>query len=253
MIFPFLKTTQAICLRKFNIWIKKRWYGLSEEIRVLNKLQEVEALISRAEEHLKWLRDCVVHPDPNLSAEKEGFYFVPESGDIFAAKIRIVVGEFASCLRNALNYLTCALAEQESGVCANSVQFPLESSPESFGQNRTRYLRGIPDEHLAFFERFQPYSSGKPFELLRELSNAYRHRELIRVEKKFQRTELPTPPPKTERLPAGHVVRTEYFAMALSLPDGSAIVPTLEEIERCVRQTLDEFKVPLRHYLRGHE
>ena len=227
--------------------------NLFPQSHMLNKFQEVEALFSRAEEHLKWLRDYVLHPDPDLSADKEGFYFLPESGDIFAAKVRIVVGEFANCLRNALNYLTCALAEQENkGSVSRSVQFPLESSPDGFRKNRARYLSGIPDEHLAFFERFQPYHAGKSFELLRELSNAYRHRELIRVEKKFQRTESPTPPPLTYQAPAGHKARMEYFSLAVSLPDGSPIVQALEEIERCVHQTVDEFKTPLARYISLH-
>jgi hypothetical protein len=216
---------------------------------MLDKFQEVEALFSRAAEHLKWLRENVVHPDPNLFADKEGYAFLPESGDIFGAKVRIVVGEFASCLRNVLNYLTCALAEQDSGATSNSVQFPLESSPDGFRNNRSRYLRGIFDEHLAFFERFQPYNAGQPFELLRELSNAYRHRELIRVEKKFQRSKIPTPPPQTYRIPAGHEMRVDYFAIAVSLPDGSPIVEVLEEIERSVRQTANEFKTLLARYI----
>ena len=222
---------------------------------MLNKFQEVEALFSRAEEHLKWLKEYVVHPEPDISASNEGFHILEESGDIFAAKIRIVVGEFASCLRNALNYLTCALAEQESGAAAaNTVQFPLESSPDSLPQDRVRnrYLKGIPDEHLAFFDRFQPYKAGKPFELLRELSNAYRHRELINVKKAFQRPKGVTPPPKTERTVGGHEVRVEYFAVAVSLPDGSPIIDALEEIELRVREAVVEFRKPLARYISEH-
>jgi hypothetical protein len=220
---------------------------------MLNKFQEVQALFSRAEEHLEWLRQNVIHPDPNLSANKEGFYIVPQSGDIFAAKVRIVVSEFTSCLRNALNYLTCTLWEQENkGTIPNSVQFPLESTPDGFTKNRDRFLKGIPDKHLAFFERFQPYNAGKPFELLRELSNAYRHRELIRVQKEFQRGEISAPPPQAYRTLGGHVMTVDHFAVAVSLADGSPIVQTLEEIERRVRQTVIEFREPLAPYISSH-
>src|ERR1700733_12351109 len=119
---------------------------------MFEKFQEVKALQSRADEHLDWLRKNVVRPDPDRFASKEGFNFVEGSGDLFTAKILIVIGEFASCLRNALNYLTCALAEQDSGSVANSVQFPLESKPEGFASDRVRrgFLKGISDEHLAF-------------------------------------------------------------------------------------------------------
>lgn len=221
---------------------------------MLNKFQEVEALFSRAEEHLNWLRENVVHPDPDRFASKEGFYFVEGSGDIFTARVVIIVGEFASCLRNALNYLTCALVEEKGGSASKSVQFPLESSPEGFASEhvRKRYLKGIPKEHFAFFERFQPYKAGKPFELLRELSNAYRHRELIRVEKVFQRSKGITPPPQTQLTVGGHQMRVEFFAIAVSLPDGSPIIETLEEIERRVRDTVVEFREPLGKYIRDN-
>jgi hypothetical protein len=218
---------------------------------MFEKFQEVKALQSRADEHLSWLRENVIHPDPDRFASKEGFYFVEGSGDIFTAKIIIVIGEFASCLRNALNYLTCALAEQDSGSVANTVQFPLESDPQRFTGDRVRhgFLKGISDEHLAFFERFQPYKAGKPFELLRDLTNAYGHRELIRVEKAFQRAEAVVPPPKTLRLPAGHQVRVEHFTLAVSLKDGSPIVETLEKIKSGVREAVREFRTPLARYV----
>jgi hypothetical protein len=41
---------------------------------VFNKFQEVEALFSRADEHLKWLKDNVVNPDPNIFARNRGSY-----------------------------------------------------------------------------------------------------------------------------------------------------------------------------------
>jgi hypothetical protein len=218
---------------------------------MFEKFQEVKALQSRADEHLDWLRENVVHPDPDRFASKEGFSFVEGSGNLFTARILIVIGEFASCLRNALNYLTCALAEQDSGSVANSVQFPLESDPQRFPSDRVRhgYLKGIADEHVAFFEPFQPYKAGKPFELLREFTNAYRHRELIRVEQVFQRPKVVAPPSEAYRLPAGHVVSVEYFAIAVSLPDGSPIVETLEEIKRRVAQAVKEFRKPLARYV----
>src|SRR6266852_1868559 len=110
---------------------------------MLNKLQEIELLLNRAGEHLEWLREYAVHPDPKIVPENAGYYILPESGDLFAGKIRIVMGEFASCLRNALNYLTCALAEQDSGSIGKQVQFPIESTAESFAGHRNSYLEGV--------------------------------------------------------------------------------------------------------------
>src|SRR5208282_6765353 len=114
---------------------------------MLNKFEEIKFLLERADEHLKWLREQVVHPNPDLVANKTGYYITPESGDIFAAQVRIIIGECVSCMRNALNYATSIVSEQDSKAVFNSVQFPIESSPENFAANRSRYLKGIADEH----------------------------------------------------------------------------------------------------------
>jgi hypothetical protein len=93
-------------------------------------------------------------------------------------------------LRSALNYGTCALAEQDSGSVGNSVQFPIESSPDLFNSRRNTFLKGISDKHVAFFERFQPYNTGEWIGLLRDFSNFYKHRGLIRVNKKSTRSNI---------------------------------------------------------------
>ena len=103
---------------------------------MLNKLQEMLLLLDRADEHLNWLRKHAVHPSRELGAESSGYYILAESGDLFAGKIRIVMGEFASCLRNALNYATCTLAERDSGAIGRQVQFPIEDSREGFNGHR---------------------------------------------------------------------------------------------------------------------
>jgi hypothetical protein len=208
---------------------------------MLSKFQEIELLLDRADEHLEWLRKYVSHPDPNLRPENSGYYILPESGDLFAGKMRILMGEFASCLRNALNYATCTLAEQDSGRLGRRVQFPIEDSSDGFMGRRNSYLKGVRDEHLALFEKLQPYNAGNEFKLLREFTNDYRHRELIRVEKVFQRPGRFVCPPKIERHPT-FTVEVREFTFAVSLPDGSAFVETLEDIKRRVVAAIKEFK-----------
>jgi hypothetical protein len=160
-----------------------------------NKRQELDFLLRRAGEHLVWLRENVVHPDANISAENMGYYVIPSAGDAFAGKIKIVIGEHVGSLRNALNYLTCAVAEQDSGRIGKQVQFPIESSPDSFAAHRNSYLEGVLDEHLALFKRYQPCFAPDVgwISLLRDLSNWYRHKGLIRIQKVFQR------PPRLRR------------------------------------------------------
>jgi hypothetical protein len=214
---------------------------------MLNKLQEIDLLLDRAGEHLKWLRKYAIHPDPNLIPEKAGYYISPESGDIYTGTIRIVIGEFASSLRNALNYLTCALTEQDSGRVGKKVQFPIESSPKGFWYHRDTYLEGIRDEHLALFERFQPYRATDEnwIGLLRDLSNWYRHNGLIRVEKVFQRPKVPTTPAQTERRGLFTVEVRRDFTFAVSLPDGRPVIQTLEKLLLRVREAIKEFEAML--------
>jgi len=213
---------------------------------MLNKLQEIELLLDRAHEHLEWLQKYVVHPDPNLVPERAGYHILPESFDPITGQIRIVMGEFASCLRNALNYLTCALAEQDSGSIGKRVQFPIEDTPDDFTTKRVRqgHLKGIRDEHLALFERFQPYRATDKdwIGLLRDLSNWYRHNGLIRVEKVFQGPKDPTLPAEIEwHGPLKMEVRRD-FTFAVSLPDGRPVIETLEELLLLVRGAIKEFE-----------
>ena len=94
-------------------------------------------------------------------------------------------------------------------------------------------MKGISDEHVASIERFQPYKAGNWIKDLQTFSNWYRHTGLIKVQKVFQRPEE---------------MNSEFFA-AISLEDGRPIVQTLEEIERRVRETINELKPLLARYL----
>jgi hypothetical protein len=211
---------------------------------MLNKFQEIELLLDRASEHLEWLRQHVIRPDPDLIPEKTGYYVLPESGDLFAGKLRLIIGEFASCLRNALNYVTCALAEKDSGSIGKQVQFPIESSPQGFAGHRKPYLEGIRDEHLALFERLQPYRATDEdwIGLLRNLTNLYRHEGLIRVQEVFQRPKVPTIPAQTERHGNFTVEVRRDFTVAVSLEDGRPVIETLEKLLLRVGEAVKEFE-----------
>jgi hypothetical protein len=93
--------------------------------------------------------------NPNLVPENAGYYILPESGDLLTGRIRIVMGEFVSCLPNALNYLTCAFAEQDSGSIGKQTgptvarQKPagtheLRELPKGDMQQQDHHLVGIP-------------------------------------------------------------------------------------------------------------
>jgi hypothetical protein len=215
---------------------------------MLNKFHEVEFVLERASEHLEWLRGLVRHPDPNLIPEKHG-WIVEESFDVFGANLRIRIGECASSLRNALNYLMCVFAEQDSKRVGKQVQFPIESTPEDFAGKRDRFLEGISNEHVACIERFQPYYAGDWIKDLQKLSNWYRHSGLIKVQKTWQKPERFTSPSHTYRTGKFVVeVNPDFFA-AISLEDGRPVVETLEELHRRVSEAINELKPLLARYL----
>jgi hypothetical protein len=122
---------------------------------------EIKALVERAEEHFTWIRDILAAPHQvNIPAEytdpKMRRIFLENFLDSLTTKIRVRIGEFTNSLRNSLNYLACAFAEQDSGSVGNQVQFPIESDPKVFASRRKTFLKGISDPHVALIERCQP-------------------------------------------------------------------------------------------------
>lgn len=216
---------------------------------MLNKFQEVEHVLERASEHLEWLKTHVRHLDPDLSADKTGWVIAEESFDIHVGDIRIRFGECAGSMRNALNYLVCILAEQDSGRVGKHVQFPIERSPNSFTGHRDSYLEGISDEHVALIEGFQPYYTGNWIEELRVFSNWYRHSGLIKIQKTIQRPKVVSSPPRKERIGSFVVEVDSNFFPAVALEDGRPIVETLEKLLLRVRETTDQLKPLLSRYL----
>jgi hypothetical protein len=216
---------------------------------MLNKFKEVEFILKRASESLDWLRGNVRHPDPDLSPDKQ-WRILEESFDLYTTDVRFHMGEFASRLRNGLNYFTCILAEQDSGRVGKRVQFPIEDMPEGFAGHRDSYLEGITDEHVAAIEVYQPYKTGDWIKDLRALSNWYRHSGLIKAQKVFQEPKRFPSPPRAYRTPAGHVVEMQSgFFVAVSLEDGRPVVQTLEEIHRRICGATDNLKPTIQRYL----
>jgi hypothetical protein len=217
----------------------------------LNKFHEVQLLLDRADEHLKWLRDWVVHPDADLIPANEGIYVVQTSFDVATAKIRIVIGEYASCLRNSLNYLTCAVADQDSSRVGKRVQLPIVSDPKDWPRNRDIQLEGVDPQHFAFFERLQPFNASQPswLALLRDLSDWYRHKGLIKVEKVFQRPRAPSMPTRTVRYGRATMKVYPEITFGVTLENGLPVIETLEKLKVRTAETIEEFKSPLAEYI----
>src|SRR5208283_2243285 len=183
-----------------------------------------------------------------LVPDKHG-WVLEQSFDLATSDVRFHIGEFASRLRNALNYFTCILAEQDSGGVGKRVQFPIEDTPESFAGQRNSYLKGITDKHVAAIEVYQPYKTGNWIKDLREFSNWYRHSGLIKVQKVFQEPESFPSPPHTYRVGQAVMEVQGGFFAAVSLEDKRPVVQALEEIHRRVCEATNDLKPTLQRYL----
>lgn len=218
----------------------------------MNKFEEIQYVYDRADEHLGWLSDHIIHPDENLVPEKFGYQILEDSGDVHVGKMRVVIGEYATCLRNALNYATMIMAEQETGssTVGNSVQFPIDDSEKIFKGHVCRYLKGIKDPNkIAFFEAKQPYKARNRLALLRDLTNVHRHRELIAVKKVFQRPERFTEPAETKRVGRFKMEVRYDFTVAVAFPNGGRILEALNELRAYVPQVVEEFRPHIRKWL----
>ena len=224
---------------------------------MLNKLDEIEALIERSDEHLTWLQRHIPHINEDAISRNRDLNVIAleDSYDLAVTRIRIIIGEFANGLRSALDYIACIMVDQDSGKVTNRIQFPIEDTPDFFKYRSSVLLKGLRKEHFTFFERYQPYKAGNWIALLRDFPNFYKHTGLIILNKKLRQTAVLTAAPNakttTDRIfgpyPDNmHVQRG--LAFTVSLPDGSNIVPQLEEIARRVRQVVHEFK-PLLNFV----
>jgi len=218
-------------------------------MRMLNKIEEIEAIINRANKHLAWLEEFCqgrhkvdsvrIRPDdPQLNPGRKD---LEEWFQANLPEVRIQVGEFANCFRSALNYVACALAEQDSGSVGNSVQFPIESDPDIFKSRRNTFLKGINDPHIALIQACQPYNGWKCLGLLRDLSNFYKHRGLIILPEEAHYVGWNRGYTQTQ---SGQIAMNvePHLMFKITLPNGSPIVEALKVVQLRVTQMLDQFK-----------
>jgi len=221
----------------------------------MDRVYEIELLIERGGEHLDWLRKWVFHLDNETVVGNSDTYALAESFDRPATRIRIFIGEFANALRDALNQITYAVAEQSSRKVGERVQFPIEESPDRFADKVATQLEGIPVEVVALFKRFQPYNGCECLSLLRALSNVHKHRHLVAVKKNVRNVAPQVRlTDETELSPEGIRVRKKEFywpdnvdmkvnpPYTVALADGTPIIKSLETLLSGVERIFNEFK-----------
>jgi hypothetical protein len=163
--------------------------------------------------------------------------------------IRGKVGEFAIGLRAALDFMTVMLARFDSGSNEfdHISQFPIDDFPDKFPGHRKSYLKGISDEHIAFFERYQPYKGCNWMKRLRDLSNTGKHIDLVLVRTDYSRLfgttwENGGEYDEAEGSVNGYEVHVEEITAEITFPDGTPVVDALKVIHAQVTQIFQEFK-----------
>jgi hypothetical protein len=223
----------------------------------MNELQGAHLRRERAREHLPNLEVLVqtiieqcengvlAYEDPEAGEWK------PAPGVLDPMRMRagVIAGEILYNLRAALDYLVYVLAENDSGAPQSGTQFLIEDTQQGFTARSKRLLKGLSEEHTAIIRQFQPFRGCGWTGVLRDLSNADKHRELATVHLQFN--------------PSGARVLTDYtfeigpdaegnppqenMDMYLKgpafvlLPEGPPLVDTMRHLETQVGAVLSIF------------
>jgi hypothetical protein len=154
-------------------------------------------------------------------------------------KVRILTGDISNTLRSALDYLVCRLVELDGGTVRTSNQFPIETEPSKFSENRNRRLAGISDAHAAKIEEFQPYNGRDQWLLhIQKLSNIHKHVDLVETP---HDVIVGVTLAATEGKPEEVSLNMSYNPV-LALRGGPPILATLEMLKSQVTRTLDTFR-----------
>lgn len=114
--------------------------------------------------------------DPDTGA----FDYVSPSLGIPEA-IPLLLGEVATHVRSALDYLVYALAWLGSGEPQENTQYPIARSPEQFAGMAPGRLRGVRPDHVEAIRRHQPFVGADWLLMLHRLSNPDKHKQLSTV------------------------------------------------------------------------
>lgn len=160
----------------------------------------------------------------------------------------LAISDAVHNFRSALDYLVYELAKEDSGTEQEGTQFPITSAPNGFVSVADRYLRGVSAEHRAAIEKLQPYNGVEWTALLRDISNADKHRRLTVVVREDFVTGMSSESGRRTTLPTGQTLEIDpHQSIMIDLPQGKQFVMvTLDTIEGMVHETLGRFDKMLR-------
>ena len=176
--------------------------------------------------------------------------------------VPILLGEICYNLRSALDYLVFELAKFDSGTIQNGTQFPIDDTPQKFARHIPTRLKGVGVSHVTTIEGLQPYNGCRWSQILRDISNPDKHRELqstgrthiVEIEGYTQFGIVPNARAKRRaKGPDGIEVDVEFIAQInilvplkdpkFSVPLGWPIEEVVEKLIPDIRNTLEAFKL----------
>jgi hypothetical protein len=150
-----------------------------------------------------------------------------------------LIGEVIQSLRKALDYLVYELACFDSKNIVERTQFVIVDSENDFSKNLW-HLKGLTGEHIAMFERLQPYNGCSWTKLIRDLSNPDKHRTLTAI-RHF--TGIHIDSANTEAILAGKQVDLDdYATIEITFVKGPTVIAGLQQLVLDVSHTLNIFK-----------
>jgi hypothetical protein len=161
----------------------------------------------------EYLDACRIYVEPNPPYEIHPF--PPQTID-HPPIVSVLLGEIVYNLRSALDYLAFELARHDSGQIQENTQFPIDDTPEKFARSITTRLRGVSSAHVLLIEKLQPYTGCNWTEVLRDISNPDKHRQLTARGSSFSVTVLK----EGAMLPGGGNC---YTVREVQRPDGTKV------------------------------
>ncbi len=155
-------------------------------------------------------------------------------------RVSRLIGEVVRNLRSALDFLIYELACFDAKAIVERTQFVIVDSEKEFREQKW-HLRGLSGEHIAAFERLQPYHPGCQWTgILRDLSNPANHKHLTTVRSPVT---IAISGDNTEAILAGkHVDVNSYASVQIAFSNGVPVIEGLEQLVLDVAHSLDAFK-----------
>jgi hypothetical protein len=152
--------------------------ALDDEVRrfVYQEIERLEA--ERDPEIDEWIQPTWFAMGDSAAKTDSPFKNTPKARKELPARFGVILGDYLSNLRSALDHAANAAAGANAG---DYTKFPICAKTKTFKDGADKDLAGVPDPCRAAIERMQPYhghSRGKRLALLAKLCNIDKHKVL---------------------------------------------------------------------------